>query len=71
MLKMKKNRRRRVYFNYDYLANASRKISMCGLMSLENFIIKEMGKFERLCHTGGILSEREGGGERKVVFFFS
>ena len=44
---------------------------MCGLMSLENFIIKEMGKFERICHTGGILSEREGGGERKVVFFFS
>ena len=40
-------------------------------MSLGNFIIKEMGEFERICHTGGILSEREGGRERKVVFFFS
>jgi len=39
-------------------------------MSLGNFIIKEMGEFERICHTGGILSEREGGRERKVVFFF-
>lgn len=36
MLKMKKNRRRRVYFNYDYLANASRKISMCGLYCQRN-----------------------------------
>lgn len=40
------------------------------MMSLGNFIIKEMGEFERICHTGGILSEREGGRERKVVFFF-
>lgn len=47
------------------------KRSMCELMSLGDFIIRETGEFERFCHTGGILSEREGGRETKVVFFFS
>lgn len=43
---------------------------MCGLMSLGNFIIKEMGKFERICHTGGILSERKEEGREKLFSFF-